>query len=60
MNDETISVRIPAEIKDALERKRRQMVRSVGAEVKTSAVIRAILVKDLRKKRKSRALEKNP
>jgi len=47
-NDEIVYARVPAELKEALEKKRRSMSKAGGAEIKTSAVIRAILEKSLR------------
>lgn len=50
-NDETIGVRVPGELRDALERERQRMSKAAGAEVKTSAVIRAILLEKLNRRR---------
>ena len=47
-HDEFVGFRIPNELRSALERKRQKMSRAAGAEVKTSAVIRALLTKSLR------------
>lgn len=47
--DEIIYARVPGELRSALELKRRHMSKAAGAEVKTSAVIRAILERALRK-----------
>ena len=49
--DEIIYARIPSKLKSALERERLRMSRVAGAEVKTSAVIRAILEEKLGKRR---------
>ena len=49
-HDEIIYARIPCGLKKALERERKRMSKAAGAEVKTSAVIRAILEEALRKK----------
>lgn len=46
--DEIIYARVPGKLKAALERERRRMSRKAGAEVQTSAVIRAILERALR------------
>lgn len=45
--DETIAVRIPGELRDALERERQARSKRAGAEVKASAVIRSILEEKL-------------
>ncbi len=49
-NDETIGVRIPSELRAALERERQRMSKKAGAEVKASAVIRSILERALLKR----------
>lgn len=49
-NDEIIYARVPGRLKGALERERRRMSKAAGAEVKTSAVIRAILEQALSKR----------
>jgi len=54
-NDEFIGIRVPGDLRTALERERRRMSKMAGAEVKTSAVIRAILEQALRSKRRSEA-----
>ena len=43
MNTEIIYARIPQKLKSKLERERKRRSRVAGAEVKTSAVIRALL-----------------
>lgn len=48
--DETIAVRIPGELRDALERERQARSKRAGAEVKASAVIRSILEEKLLKR----------
>ena len=48
-NDVIVGVRMPRKLKSALERERRRMSRAAGAEVKTSAVIRALLEQALSK-----------
>lgn len=52
-NDEIIGVRMPRELRSALERERQRMSKVAGAEVKTSAVIRAILERELSGARRS-------
>jgi len=47
--DEIIYARVPGELRSALEHRRQRMSKTIGAEVKTSAVIRAILERALRK-----------
>jgi hypothetical protein len=47
-HDEFIGIRVPGELRGALERERQRMSKAAGAEVKTSAVIRAILERSLR------------
>lgn len=51
MNDEIIYARVPSKLKSALERERQRMSKAAGAEVKISAVIRAILEEKLGKRR---------
>lgn len=51
--DETIGVRIPSELRSALEREQQRMSRKAGAEVKLSAVIRSILEQALLKRVKA-------
>ena len=48
-----IYARVPGDLRAALERERKRMSKVAGAEVKTSAVIRAILERALRSKRRS-------
>lgn len=52
--DETIGVRVPRALRDALERERRRMSRAAGAEVKMSATIRALLERSLLSKRRAK------
>jgi hypothetical protein len=52
-HDEALNVRVPRDLKSALERERKRMSKAAGAEVKTSAVIRVILEQALRGKRRS-------
>ena len=54
-NDEFIGIRVPRKLRSALEQERKRMSKAAGAEVKTSAVIRAILEEKLRPKRRSEA-----
>ena len=54
-NDAIVGVRMPRKLKGALERERRRMSRAAGAEVKMSAVIRALLEQALSKPKPSRA-----
>jgi hypothetical protein len=49
--DGIIYARVPGKLLEALERERRRMSRLAGAEVKTSAVIRAILEEKLSRRR---------
>lgn len=50
--DEMLTVRVPGALRASLERERRRMSKAAGAEVKQSAVIRAILEQHLRSARK--------
>ena len=50
-----IYARVPSELRSALERERKRMSKVAGAEVKTSAVIRAILEKALKPTRPEKA-----
>jgi hypothetical protein len=52
-HEEALNVRVPKELRSALERERKRMSKAAGAEVKTSAVIRAILEQALRGKRRA-------
>lgn len=45
--EDMISVRVPRELRAALERERQRMTKAAGAEVKPSAVIRALIVRGL-------------
>lgn len=51
-HDDKVDVRVPHELRGALERERRRMSKAAGAEVKTSAVIRSILERALKPKKK--------
>ena len=53
-NDVIVGVRMPRKLKGALERERRRMSRAAGAEVKMSAVIRALLEQALSKPKQVR------
>lgn len=57
-HDEKVDVRIPGELRGALERERRRMSKAAGAEVRTSAVIRSILEKALKGKRRADTSER--
>jgi hypothetical protein len=57
-HDAVVGVRMPGELRDSLERERRRMSKKAGAEMKTSAVIRAILEQALRAKRRSATSER--
>jgi hypothetical protein len=50
-HDGVVAVRVPSELRAALEQERVRMSRKAGAEVKTSAVIRAILERALKSSR---------
>ena len=52
-NDKIIYARVPVELQDALERKRRRVSKETGKKVKISAVIRLILERDLFPKRRT-------
>jgi hypothetical protein len=51
--DKIIYARIPSKLRSAIERERLRMSRVLGAEVKTSAVIRAILEEKLTRRRRA-------
>ena len=48
-NDVSVGIRVPTKLKRALERERKRMSRAAGAEVNTSAAIRALLEQALSK-----------
>jgi hypothetical protein len=48
-----IYARVPRALRSALEQERKRMSKAAGAEVKTSAVIRAILERELLQKRRA-------
>jgi hypothetical protein len=50
---EKVDLRLPPELRNAVELERQRMSERVGREVKTSAVIRAILEKRLLQKRRA-------
>jgi len=52
---EKVDLRLPPELRNAVELERKRMSKRAGAEVKTSAVIRAILAEKLMSKRSARA-----
>jgi len=54
-NDVILGVRVPGELRDALERERQRLSRAAGVEVKTSSVIRAILTEKLSRRRARRS-----
>lgn len=54
-HDAIIYARVPGDLRDALERERQRMSKAAGAEVQTSAVIRAILVERLGRRRARRS-----
>lgn len=56
--EEILSVRVPSALQNALERQRKRMSKAVGAEVKKSAVVRAILEQALKPKRRSVSSER--
>ena len=56
--DASLNIRVPGELRGALERERKRMSKAAGAEVKTSAVIRAILTQALRTKRRPSTSER--
>lgn len=58
MKDEIIYARVPRELRSALERERKRMSKAAGAEVKTSAAIRAILEQKLLSKRRRATSER--
>ena len=47
-----VDVRLPTELRSALERERKRMSKALGAEVKTSFVVRVLLEQALRGKRR--------
>jgi hypothetical protein len=47
-----VDVRLPIQLRTALERERRRMSKTLGSEVKTSFVVRALLEQALRSKRR--------
>ena len=55
VKDETLTVRMPGELRGELERERQRMSRAAGAEVKTSSVVRAILERELQPKKKGKS-----
>jgi len=44
-HDEILAIRLPADLRKSVERERQRMSRAAGAEVKTSAVVRAMIVR---------------
>jgi hypothetical protein len=51
--DESIAVRIPGELREALERERQRRSKRANAEVPASAVIRSLLEASLRSRKKA-------
>lgn len=47
-HDQIIYARVPRDLRSALERERKRMSKKAGAEVKTSAVVRALLEQALK------------
>ena len=47
VNNAKVDVRLPADLRSALERERRRMSKAFGMDVKMSAVIRSILRREL-------------
>ena len=54
-SDDKLDLRIPAELRSALEREQRRMSKAVGTDMKMSAVVRAILERALRNRRRTEA-----
>ena len=52
-NDKIIQARVPNELQGALERERKRLSKENGKKMKTSAVIRLILERDLFPKRRT-------
>lgn len=42
-NDETVGVRLPRQLRNAIERERQRVSKAIGTEVKMSTIIRAAL-----------------
>jgi len=57
-NNTKVDLRLPNELRSALERERRRMSKAAGAEVKMSAVIRSLLEQALKSKRRPTAIER--
>lgn len=53
-----VDVRLPRELRRALERERLRMSKALGAEVKTSFVVRSLLERALHPKRRPAAIER--
>lgn len=47
-HDESIAIRVPSDMMRELEKERRRMSRAVGAEIKMSAVVRALIIEGMR------------
>ena len=52
-NDKIIQARVPSNLLDAIERERKRISKATGEKVKSSAVIRLILERDLFPKRRT-------
>jgi hypothetical protein len=52
-HDEAIAIRVPGDMMRDLEREQRRMSRAAGAEIKMSAVIRALIIEGVRLRRRS-------
>lgn len=50
-----IDIRIPEDMLDDLEQERRRMSRAAGAEIKMSAVVRALVLEGMRLRRRRSA-----
>ena len=57
-NNAKVDIRLPSELRSALEDARRRMSKKTGVKMKTSAVIRAILEQALKPKRRLAASER--
>lgn len=53
-----VDVRLPRELRKALERERLRMSKALGSEVKTSFVVRSLLERALRPKRRLSTIER--
>jgi len=53
-----VDVRLPIQLRTALERERRRMSKEFGTEVKTSFVVRSLLERALKPKRRPASSER--